>query len=174
MVITSTNGISITAVLPKSSQWCCAAPDKLSSEHVTTACAFCKRCSINPRVCSRCSLYTLFLVCKIGSMFILIIYHYASQVAQWLMSMQFGKSQASHCLNTSSCLKGSLGTIVAGDLNCPPDSLEMHIFRALLPDLHDCWEQLHPQQPGFTSNAPDNSFTKPGKLPTDCDDISAR
>ena len=61
-----------------------------------------------------------------------------------------------------SCLKGSLGTIVAGDFNCPPDSLEMHLFRALLPQLHDCWEQLHPQQPGFTSNSVDNSFTKPG------------
>lgn len=39
----------------------------------------------------------------------------------------------------------------------------MHMVRALLPQLHDCWEQLHPQQPGFTSNAVNNSFTKPGK-----------
>ena len=61
------------------------------------------------------------------------------------------------------CLKGSLGTMVAGDFNCPPDSLEMHMFRAFLPQLHDCWEQLHPQQPGFTSNAVNNSFTKPGE-----------
>lgn len=63
----------------------------------------------------------------------------------------------------SMCLKGSLGTIVAGDFNCPPDSLEMHMLRALLPHLHDCWEQLHPQQPGFTSTAVNNSFTKPGE-----------
>lgn len=37
------------------------------------------------------------------------------------------------------------------------------MVRALLPQLHDCWEQLHPQQPGFTSNAVNNSFTKPGE-----------
>lgn len=63
----------------------------------------------------------------------------------------------------SVCVKGSLGTIVAGDLNCAPDSLEMHMFRALLPQLHDCWQQVLPHQPGFTSNAVDNSFTKQGQ-----------
>lgn len=57
-----------------------------------------------------------------------------------------------------------MGTVVAGDLNCPPDSLEMHIFKALLPDLHDCWLEQHPDQPGCTANAADNTFTKPGKL----------
>ena len=81
-------------------------------------------------------------------------------------SMQFGQSYAGHLPEHSRCcVKGGLGTIVAGDLNCPPDSLEMFIFRALLPDLHDSWEHLHPQQPGFTSNAMDNSFSKPGKFP---------
>ncbi|KAL3159085.1 hypothetical protein ABBQ32_011083 [Trebouxia sp. C0010 RCD-2024] len=39
---------------------------------------------------------------------------------------------------TNVCLEGSLESIVAGDLNSPPDSLEMHMFTALLPHLHDC------------------------------------
>ncbi|DBA94300.1 TPA: hypothetical protein ACH3X1_001912 [Trebouxia sp. C0004] len=61
--------------------------------------------------------------------------------------------------------QGYMGTVIAGDLNCPPDSLEMHIFKALLPDLHDCWLEQHPDQPGYTSNAADNTFTKPGGDP---------
>ena len=60
-------------------------------------------------------------------------------------------------------MQGYMGTVVAGDLNCPPDSLEMHIFKALLPELHDCWLEQHPDQPGYTANAADNTFTKPGK-----------
>ena len=61
-------------------------------------------------------------------------------------------------------VQGYQDIIVAGDLNCPPDTLEMNIFRALLPQLHDCWSHVHPKEPGFTSNAPDNTFTKTGKM----------
>lgn len=60
-------------------------------------------------------------------------------------------------------LQGSVGTILAGDLNCPPDSLEMCLLRALLPQLHDCWHAVHPQAAGYTANACSNSFTKPGE-----------
>ena len=70
---------------------------------------------------------------------------------------------AEHTQMMPVCMQDHLGTIVAGDLNCPPDSLEMHMFRALLPHLHDCWQELHPHQPGYTANAADNTFTKPGK-----------
>lgn len=60
-------------------------------------------------------------------------------------------------------MQGGVGMIVAGDFNCPPDSLEMQMFRALLPHLHDCWQEVHPDQPGYTSNAAENTFTKPGE-----------
>lgn len=74
------------------------------------------------------------------------------------------RNQRQELRSGCTCLQGYMGTLVVGDLNCPPDSLEMHIFQVLLPDLHDCWLQQHPDQPGYTANAADNTFTKPGKL----------
>ena len=57
-------------------------------------------------------------------------------------------------------LQHAIGSIVAGDLNCPPDSLEMALLKAMLPQLQDCWLAVHPDDPGHTANALSNSFTK--------------
>lgn len=50
--------------------------------------------------------------------------------------------------------------VVGGDLNAPPDSLDAELFRTLLPGLRDAWGELHPEEPGYTSNSPDNSLSK--------------
>ena len=64
---------------------------------------------------------------------------------------------------TCSCLlQHAIGSIVAGDLNCPPNSLEIALLKAMLPQLQDCWLALNPDAPGHTANALTNSFTKQG------------
>lgn len=50
--------------------------------------------------------------------------------------------------------------VVGGDMNSPPDSLDTELFRTLLPGLRDAWGELHPDDPGYTSNSPDNSLSK--------------
>ena len=50
--------------------------------------------------------------------------------------------------------------MVGGDLNAPPDSLDIALFQMLLPSLRDAWGELHPDEPGYSSNSPDNSLSK--------------
>lgn len=45
--------------------------------------------------------------------------------------------------------------IVGGDFNCRPQDHEVAMLRALLPELHDSWAAVHPDEPGYTSNAGD-------------------
>jgi hypothetical protein len=35
----------------------------------------------------------------------------------------------------------------------------MKRLQALLPQLHDCWAEMRPGEPGPTANAPGNTFT---------------
>ncbi|KAG2429655.1 hypothetical protein HYH02_013994 [Chlamydomonas schloesseri] len=54
---------------------------------------------------------------------------------------------------------GSVGTILAGDLNSKPGTLEQEVLRALLPQLRDAWLEAHgPDAPGYTCKAPGNTF----------------
>ncbi len=45
--------------------------------------------------------------------------------------------------------------VLGGDFNCRPQDLEMAMLRRLLPELRDSWASLHPDDPGYTSNAED-------------------
>ncbi|GAB4818425.1 hypothetical protein N2152v2_005471 [Parachlorella kessleri] len=56
----------------------------------------------------------------------------------------------------------AVGTIVAGDFNSAPDTLEVAVFKALLPHLRDCWAEVRPGEDGPTANAPGNSFATAG------------
>lgn len=70
-------------------------------------------------------------------------------------------------------VQGCPHNVLAGDLNSPPDSLEVQLIRQLLPHLHDSWgcAQDSPSavvagpcntagraDAGATANAPSNSF----------------
>lgn len=54
--------------------------------------------------------------------------------------------------------QGGQTVLVGGDMNAPPDSLDATLFRALLPGLRDSWGELHLEEPGHTSNSPDNTL----------------
>ncbi len=43
--------------------------------------------------------------------------------------------------------------LLGSDLNCGPDEFEAVLLRQLLPQLHDAWAVLHPDDPGHTSNS---------------------
>ena len=45
--------------------------------------------------------------------------------------------------------------MVGGDFNCRPGDFEMKLLCALLPELHDSWSLMHPDEPGHTSNSGD-------------------
>lgn len=45
--------------------------------------------------------------------------------------------------------------VIGGDFNSRPHDLEMVMLRKLLPELQDSWAVLHPDDPGYTSNAAD-------------------
>ncbi len=45
-----------------------------------------------------------------------------------------------------------MATVVAGDFNCHNDTLEMDVFRLMLPWLADTWQACHPDEPGYTAN----------------------
>lgn len=45
--------------------------------------------------------------------------------------------------------------VVGGDFNCRPQDFEMVMLRKLLPELQDSWATVHPDEPGYTSNAED-------------------
>lgn len=51
--------------------------------------------------------------------------------------------------------QGTVAVIVGGDFNCRPQDMEMVMLRKLLPELQDSWHCVHPDQPGYTSNAGD-------------------
>ena len=51
-----------------------------------------------------------------------------------------------------------MGTVVCGDFNAHPTTLDMAVFRTLAPGLTDSWQQLRPDDPGYTSNSPDNAI----------------
>lgn len=51
--------------------------------------------------------------------------------------------------------------ILAGDLNSPPESLEMKVLQQLCPAIQDTWLAAHKGQEsssGATANTPDNTF----------------
>ena len=58
-------------------------------------------------------------------------------------------------------VQGGAGVILAGDLNSPPESLEVALLAHLTPSAVDSWERMHPGQPGHTANHPDNTFSAP-------------
>lgn len=53
----------------------------------------------------------------------------------------------------------SVATLMCGDFNTHPGTLDMALYRALVPGLTDTWEALHPQDPGYTANSRDNGFS---------------
>ncbi len=53
-------------------------------------------------------------------------------------------------------------TLVVGDLNAHPQTLDIAVFRTLVPVLSDTWQQLRPNEPGHTSNSPDNAISAAG------------
>ncbi len=55
--------------------------------------------------------------------------------------------------------------LVGGDMNAPPDSLDIALFRSLLPSLRDPWAELHPEDPGHTSNSPNNTLAAGSSAP---------
>ena len=50
--------------------------------------------------------------------------------------------------------------VVGGDFNCRPGDFEMKMLGTLLPELHDSWALLHPDEPGCTSNSGDQGKGK--------------
>ncbi|EFN60044.1 hypothetical protein CHLNCDRAFT_133272 [Chlorella variabilis] len=58
--------------------------------------------------------------------------------------------------------RGSAATVLAGDLNAAPDTLELALLKALLPHLRDAWAEAQPLRLGATANALENSFTTAG------------
>ncbi len=53
--------------------------------------------------------------------------------------------------------------MVVGDLNAHPQTLDIAAFRTLVPGLTDTWQQLRPNDPGYTSNSPDNAISAAGE-----------
>ena len=56
-----------------------------------------------------------------------------------------------------------MATVVVGDFNAHPETLDIAVFRTLVPGLTDSWQQLRPDDPGYTSNSPDNAICAAGK-----------
>ena len=56
-----------------------------------------------------------------------------------------------------------MATLVVGDLNAHPHTLDIAVFRTLVPGLTDTWQQLRPDDPGYTSNSPDNAISAAGQ-----------
>ncbi|PRW50999.1 neutral sphingomyelinase [Chlorella sorokiniana] len=54
------------------------------------------------------------------------------------------------------------GMVLAGDLNCAPDTLEFAMLKVLLPELRDVWAEAQPLRLGATANALESSFTTAG------------
>lgn len=52
-------------------------------------------------------------------------------------------------------MQDNAAVVLGGDFNCRPQDLEMAMLRQLLPELRDSWPSLHPDDPGYTSNAED-------------------
>ena len=57
----------------------------------------------------------------------------------------------------------AVATLVVGDLNAHPQTLDIAVFRTLVPGLTDTWQQLKPDDPGYTSNSPDNAISAAGE-----------
>jgi len=52
-------------------------------------------------------------------------------------------------------MQDNAAVVVGGDFNCRPQDFEMVMLRKLLPELQDSWATVHPDEPGYTSNAED-------------------
>ncbi|KAL4429990.1 hypothetical protein ABPG77_004360 [Micractinium sp. CCAP 211/92] len=58
--------------------------------------------------------------------------------------------------------RGAAGVVLGGDLNAAPDTLEMAVLQALLPQLRDAWAEAQPLLMGATANALESSYTTAG------------